>query len=55
MLKRLKKLGINKRKPELLTKDEIKKFVRLDIDPDQIIWNRVLDVNDIFIRKITVG
>jgi uncharacterized metal-binding protein len=29
----LKKLGINKQEPEELTEEEIKKFVRLNIDP----------------------
>ncbi|CBY36017.1 unnamed protein product [Oikopleura dioica] len=28
---------------------------QLDIDPDQVMWNRVLDVNDRYLRKITVG
>lgn len=32
-----------------------KKFTRLDIDPDSITWRRVMDVNDRFLRKITVG
>lgn len=44
MLRRLKKLGINKTNPNDLTKEEIHKFVRLDIDPSTITWNRVMDV-----------
>ncbi|ORX46483.1 FTHFS-domain-containing protein [Hesseltinella vesiculosa] len=55
MLKRLTKLGINKTKPEELTDDEISRFARLDIDPDTITWQRVVDINDRFMRKITIG
>jgi len=38
MLKRLQKLGINKTNPNDLTPEEVKNFVRLDIDPDTITW-----------------
>ncbi|KAK2975611.1 hypothetical protein RJ640_023543 [Escallonia rubra] len=55
MFRRLKKLGISKTKPEDLTPQEVNKFARLDIDPDSITWRRVMDVNDRFLRKITVG
>jgi len=55
MLKRLKKLGIEKTDPNDLTDEEIRRFARLDIDPDTITWKRVLDVNDRFLRTITVG
>jgi len=55
MLKRLKKLGIDKTNPDDLTPEEINRFARLDIDVDTITWNRVLDTNDRFLRKITVG
>ena len=55
MLKRLQKLGIDKINPDDLTPDEINRFARLDIDPDTITWNRVLDTNDRFLRKITIG
>ncbi|KAG8953056.1 tetrahydrofolate synthase [Tulasnella sp. 424] len=55
MLKRLKKLGIDKTNPDDLTPEEINRFARLDVDPDTITWNRVVDVNDRFLRKITVG
>lgn len=54
-LNRLKKLGITKTDPNELTKDEIRSFARLDIDPETITWQRVLDVNDRFLRKITIG
>ena len=55
MLRRLKKLGIDKRDPEDLTSDEINRFARLDIDPETITWRRVLDVNDRHLRQIVVG
>lgn len=55
MFKRLKKLGISKSTPEELTPEEMKKFARLDIDPESITWSRVMDVNDRFLRKITIG
>jgi len=55
MLRRLKKLGINKKDPNDLTPEERSKFSRLDIDPDTITWRRVVDTNDRFLREITVG
>ena len=66
MLQRLKKLGIDKTDPNELTEDEVHRFARLDIDPDSITWyatilpvliyrKRVLDVNDRFLRTVTVG
>lgn len=54
-LARLRRLGINKTDPETLTEEEISRFVRLDIDPSTITWQRVVDTNDRFLRKITVG
>src|SRR5882762_8050123 len=55
MFKRLKKLGIDKTNPNDLTPEEIKRFARLDIDPETITWNRVMDTNDRFLRKIIIG
>uniref|UniRef100_A0A674HFU1 C-1-tetrahydrofolate synthase, cytoplasmic n=1 Tax=Taeniopygia guttata TaxID=59729 RepID=A0A674HFU1_TAEGU len=54
-IRRLQKLGINKTDPMALTKEEVNAFVRLDIDPGTITWQRVLDTNDRFLRKITIG
>ncbi|MEE6493963.1 hypothetical protein FKM82_016979 [Ascaphus truei] len=54
-IRRLKRLGIEKTDPAALTEEEINAFVRLDIDPDTITWQRVLDTNDRFLRKITIG
>ncbi|KAF4121059.1 methylenetetrahydrofolate dehydrogenase (NADP+) / methenyltetrahydrofolate cyclohydrolase / formyltetrahydrofolate synthetase [Geosmithia morbida] len=55
MLRRLKKLGIDKTNPDDLNEEEIGRFARLDIDPDTITWRRVLDVNDRHLRGVTVG
>ena len=55
MLRRLKKLGINKTDPNELTPEERSLFARLDIDPANVTWRRVVDVNDRFLREIKVG
>ena len=49
-LKRLRKLAIDKTDPDSLTKDEIRRFAFLDIDPSTITWQRVIDTNDRFLR-----
>lgn len=54
-LNRLKKLGITETDPDKLTQEEVTKFVRLNIDPATITWQRVIDTNDRFLRKITIG
>lgn len=54
-IKRLKKIGIEKIDGKELTSEEIARFVRLDIDPETITWQRVIDTNDRFLRKITIG
>ena len=55
MLRRLKRLGINKTDPNDLTPEERTRFARLDIDPDNLTWRRVMDTNDRFLREITIG
>lgn len=55
MLRRLKKLGINKTNPNDLTPEECSCFARLDIDESTITWRRVIDINDRFLREIEVG
>jgi formyltetrahydrofolate synthetase len=55
MLRRLKKLGINKTDPNALTTEERKRFARLDIDPANITFRRVVDTNDRLLRTITIG
>uniref|UniRef100_A0A0N4ZFX3 C-1-tetrahydrofolate synthase, cytoplasmic n=1 Tax=Parastrongyloides trichosuri TaxID=131310 RepID=A0A0N4ZFX3_PARTI len=37
------------------TSEEKVKFARLNIDPDTVTWNRVIDTNDRFLRKIEIG
>ncbi|CAH2233729.1 jg20351 [Pararge aegeria aegeria] len=54
-LRRLKRLGINKTDPDALTPEERTKFARLNIDTTKIMWNRVVDLNDRYLRKITIG
>lgn len=54
-IRRLQNLGIDKTEPGSLTEEEIERFARLNIDPDTITWHRVIDTNDRFLRKITVG
>ena len=56
MRRRLQKLGIDPQAaPEDLSPAQVSAFVRLDVDPETITWRRVLDVNDRFLRSITVG
>ncbi|HKY84983.1 MAG TPA: formate--tetrahydrofolate ligase [Anaerolineales bacterium] len=55
MLRRLKKLGMAKTDPESLTPEERTRFSRLDIDPASLTWQRVVDTNDRFLRRITIG
>ena len=58
MLRRLKALKIDPSKyadPDSLSEAERAAFVRLDIDEATITWKRVLDTNDRFLRRITVG
>src|SRR4030065_84040 len=55
MLRRLKKLGIEKTDPNDLTPEERSRFGRLDIDPNGIAWRRVVDTNDRFLREIEIG
>jgi methylenetetrahydrofolate dehydrogenase (NADP+)/methenyltetrahydrofolate cyclohydrolase/formyltetrahydrofolate synthetase/formate--tetrahydrofolate ligase len=55
MLRRLKKLGIEKSNPKDLTPSERARFARLDIDPATITWRRVLDTCDRMLREITIG
>jgi len=55
MHRRLEKLGITERDPALLTPEERSAFARLDIDDDKITWRRVVDMNDRYLRQITVG
>ena len=55
--KRLDKLGIpyEGRSPQDFTQEEKSRFARLDLDPEAITWQRVLDTCDRHLRKVTVG
>jgi formyltetrahydrofolate synthetase len=53
---RMKRLGIDtKKKYDELTSDEKCRLFRLDIDPNSITWQRVVDINDRHLRKIQIG
>lgn len=55
-LRRLKRLGIPEvEDAEALSPEERVRFSRLDIDRETIVWNRVIDTNDRFLRKIEIG
>lgn len=54
-LRRLERLGITKIDPDSLSSDEITKFARLNIDSNNIVWSRVVDINDRYLREITIG
>ncbi|XP_017777059.1 PREDICTED: C-1-tetrahydrofolate synthase, cytoplasmic isoform X2 [Nicrophorus vespilloides] len=54
-LRRLERLGIHKTDPDSLTPEECTKFARLNIDPTNVVWTRVMDLNDRYLRKITIG
>lgn len=55
MLRRLKKLGIEKTDPSELTPEERRRFARLDVDYHGVQWRRVIDINDRMLREIQVG
>ncbi|XP_015784090.1 formate--tetrahydrofolate ligase [Tetranychus urticae] len=53
---RLKKLGIDVNiDPEKLTDEQKRSFARLNINMETINWNRVVDLNDRFLRKVKIG
>ncbi len=53
--KRAARLGIQATNLSELNADEKRKLFRLDIDPDSITWQRVMDINDRMLRKIEIG
>ena len=54
--RRLVKLGLSaEADPESLSAEQKKDFARLDIDPATINWHRVVDMNDRYLRQITIG
>jgi formyltetrahydrofolate synthetase len=54
--RRLRKLGIDENTaPAELTAEQQSRFARLDVDPDTITWQRVLDTCDRHLRRVNVG
>jgi len=53
--KRMEKLGIKAKKFEDLTPEDKRRLFRLDIDPNSITWQRVVDINDRHLRKIQIN
>lgn len=53
--RRMARLGIKADSPADLSDAQVRSVFRLDLDPDSITWNRVLDVNDRMLRRIQVG
>jgi formyltetrahydrofolate synthetase len=54
-LRRMKRLGSSVDDPDQLTLEQKRALFRLDIDPNSITWNRVIDVNDRMLRRIQIG
>jgi methylenetetrahydrofolate dehydrogenase (NADP+) / methenyltetrahydrofolate cyclohydrolase / formyltetrahydrofolate synthetase len=54
-LRRMAKLGFWADDPDQLTLEQKRALFRLDIDPNSLTWNRVLDVNDRLLRKVQIG
>lgn len=52
---RMAKLGIHKERFADLTAEEKRRLFRLDIDPNSITWQRVIDINDRLLRRIQIG
>jgi formyltetrahydrofolate synthetase len=52
---RLARLGLSAADPEALTPDQRRRFARLDVDPARVMWRRVLDTSDRFLRGVTLG
>jgi methylenetetrahydrofolate dehydrogenase (NADP+)/methenyltetrahydrofolate cyclohydrolase/formyltetrahydrofolate synthetase len=52
---RLERLGIRGAKASDLGPDDRRRLFRLDLDPDRIAVNRVMDINDRMLRRIRIG
>lgn len=55
IVRRAKRLGIKANKLSDLNAEEKRRLFRLDIDPNSITWQRVVDINDRLLRKIQIG
>ena len=54
-LRRFRKYGITTNEPDALSEAERSIVSRLDLDPETITWQRVLDVCDRHLRRVVVG
>lgn len=52
---RLKLLGLEGHSPEALSAEQRRALCRLDIDPATVMWRRVMDVSDRFLRGVELG
>jgi len=52
---RMDKLGIQAETVQDLTPQDKRRLFRLDIDPNSITWQRVVDINDRHLRKIQIN
>lgn len=55
IVRRAEKLGIKANHLADLDADDMRRLFRLDIDPNSITWQRVVDVNDRLLRRIQIG
>lgn len=55
MKRRCAKLGITVDDPSAMSEEERSRFVRLDLDPSTITWQRVVDTCDRHLRRVTIG
>ncbi len=53
--KRAARLGIQAKNLDELSPKEKRRLFRLDIDPNSITWQRVMDINDRMLRRIEIG
>jgi methylenetetrahydrofolate dehydrogenase (NADP+) / methenyltetrahydrofolate cyclohydrolase / formyltetrahydrofolate synthetase len=52
---RARRLGIRAAALADLSPEEMRRLFRLDLDPETVSWNRVVDVNDRMLRRIRIG
>ncbi len=53
--KRLAKLGLTAQTLADLSTEDKRRMFRLDIDPNSITWQRVVDINDRHLRRVQIG
>jgi formyltetrahydrofolate synthetase len=55
IVRRAEKLGIKANHLADLDAEDMRRLFRLDIDPNTITWQRVVDINDRHLRRIQIG